>query len=43
MAILTSNTGNYSDNITITNNNNNSKYNKIMTIKHTKKDQERKK
>ena len=43
MIILTSNTGNYSDNPLTTNNNNNDNYNKSITIKLTKKSQERKK
>ena len=43
MAILISNTGNNSDSISIINNNNRSNYNKTMTIKLLKRDQERKK
>ena len=43
MKILTCNTGNYQDSALMTSNNNNHKHNKTITIKHTKKDQERKK
>ena len=43
MKILTSNTDNYKDSALIISNNNNNNYNRIITVKLLKGDQERKK